>query len=228
MFLVVRVLIVAVLGAGLGLGSVWLALGDPRLDLTPRIGPWRVAAVAADPYAAARAARDGGVPLGPAEGVAFVAREDMAGRPLDPRCHYAVAGPAPAGPLWTLAVTDRRGHPPDNPAGRIGFTSRDVVREPDGRIEVVVGPTARPGNFVPAAGLADVELTLRVYGAGVASELPSAEAMPAVRLVGCTPAPAAGARGAGTAGAATPAAGTAGASGATAGATPAGTTGAGQ
>ncbi len=186
MFLVVRLLVVAVIGAGLGLGSVWLALGDPRLDLTPHLGPWRVAGAASDPYAAARAARAGGLPLGPAEGVALVATSDADGRPLDPRCHYRVTGPAPSAPLWTLAVTDRQGRPPTNPAGRIGFTSRDVIYDHAGGIEVVVGPTARPGNFVPAADLAGLVFTLRIYEPGVAADLPPAERLPTVRLSGCT------------------------------------------
>jgi hypothetical protein len=189
MFLV-RLILASVIGAGAGLGSVWLALTDPRFERTPTIGPWRLASSAEDPYGAARDARDGRLPFGAAEGIALVARSDVAGRPLDPRCHYAVAGPLPDATLWTLAVTDARGRPPDNPANRIGFTSRDVVRAADGSVEVTVGPTARPGNFVPTAGLDSVVLTLRIYSPAIAANLPGRRAVPSVRLAGC---PAAGA-----------------------------------
>lgn len=189
MFLVLRLLIVAALGAGLGLGSVKVALDDVRLDFTPRIGPWQVTQGAgstiSDPYVTARAARRGVVGLGPAEGVAFVARSDSAGRPLDGRCHYVVEGPIPPGDLWTLAVTDGDGRPPRNPANRIGFTSREVVLESDGRVVVGIGPTARPGNFVPAGGLADLVVTLRVYSPRLAAELPAEAGMPLIRLAEC-------------------------------------------
>jgi hypothetical protein len=185
MLLVLRMLVIAALGAGLGLGSAFLALDDPRLDFTPRIGPWHVEGAAADPYAAARAARDGTLALGAAEGVAFTAVADDEGRTLDPRCHYAVAGPVPPGELWTLAVTDRAGRPPVNPAGRIGFTSRDVIRRADGTVEIAVGPSMRPGNAVPAPGLASLRLTLRVYSPRLAADLPGREEMPAIRRLDC-------------------------------------------
>jgi hypothetical protein len=95
----------------------------------------------------------------------------------------------PDAALWTLAVTDADGRPPVNPAGRIGFTSRDVIRAADGTVEIVVGPTARPGNFVPAGDLGSVVLTLRIYSPAIAANLPARRALPTVSLVGCTAAP---------------------------------------
>jgi hypothetical protein len=185
MVLLLRLILASVIGAGVGLGSVWLALTDPRFERAPTIGPWRLASSAADPYAAARDARSGRLPFGAAEGIALVARADMAGRPIDPRCHYAVSGPLPDASLWTLAVTDADGRPPENKAGRFGFTSRDVIRAADGTVEVVVGPTARPGNFVPTTGLASTVLTLRIYSPAIAANLPNRRGLPTVRLTGC-------------------------------------------
>jgi hypothetical protein len=184
---VIRLLIVTLVGAALGLGSVWLALNDPRVDFTDRLGAWRVAAGAAtgDPYTAARVARAGLVGLGAAEGVAFVALTDEAGRPLDPACHYVVRGPMPPGDLWTLTVTDTAGRPPRNPARRIGFTSRDVIRAADGSVAVGIGRTARPGNFVPTGDLASLVVTLRIYDSGLSARLPRAEDLPAPRLSEC-------------------------------------------
>lgn len=193
MFRVVRLLIVTLVGAALGLGSVWLALTHPMTDFSPRIGPWRLATgitpARDDPYAAARAARDGLVALGAAEGVAFVARTDDDGRPLDPRCHYMVEGPMPAADLWTLGVTDDTGRPPRNPARRIGFTARDVVRSGDGRVAITVGRTARPGNFVPVGDLSTLVLTLRAYSSGLSARLPRAGELPAVRRAECAESP---------------------------------------
>jgi hypothetical protein len=189
MVFLLRLILASVIGAAGGLGSVWLVLTDPRFESAPTIGAWTLAAAAADPYAVARDARSGRLPFGAAEGIALVARADMAGRVLDPRCHYALAGPMPDAALWTLAVTDADGRPPVNPAGRIGFTSRDVIRAADGTVEIVVGPTARPGNFVPAGDLGSVVLTLRIYSPAIAANLPARRALPTVSLVGCTAAP---------------------------------------
>jgi hypothetical protein len=182
-----RVLIIALLGAGFGLGSAWFALTDDRIDFTPAAGPWRISGAAGglDPYARARSARGGLIALGPAEGVAFVARQDSGGRRLDPNCHYRIAGPIPASDIWTITVSDEQGHRPVNPANRIGFTSRDVIRNSDGTTEIIVGRTARPGNFVATGDLRSLEFTLRLYSAYVATRLPKAEDLPRIEVAEC-------------------------------------------
>lgn len=189
MFAILRLLLTAAIGAVLGLGSVWVMLNDPRVDFTPRLGPWRITLSTgeglADPYAIARTARSGRISLGAAEGVAFVTALDSEGRPLDPACHYQVAGPVPTGDLWTLTVTDSTGRPPDNPAGRVGFSGRDAIRRADGTVSVVIGPTIRPGNSIPVSGLADLVVTLRVYSTSLASRLPAAADLPGLERLSC-------------------------------------------
>lgn len=185
---VIRLLIATAIGAALGLGSVKLALDDPRADFSPAIGPWRIVAgpeTVSDPYAVARVARAGLVGMGAAEGVAFTARGDSDGVPFDPACHYAVEGEMPPAGLWTLTVSDDAGRLPVNPARRVGFTSRDVIRQPDGTVLIVVGRTARPGNFVPTGDLAPLRLTLRVYASGLAGRLPRVDEMPRVTRTDC-------------------------------------------
>lgn len=191
MLRVVRLLIATVIGAVLGLGSVKLALDDPRADFSPAVGPWRIPAglATSDPYALARVARAGLVGLGAAEGVAFVARTDGGGDLLDPACHYAIEGAMPPAGLWTLAVTDRDGRLPDNPAHRIGFTSRDVIRSPDNSVTIRVGRTARPGNFVPTGSLTSLVFTLRIYASGLAGRLPRVDEMPDIRKSECAGGP---------------------------------------
>jgi len=183
---VLRLLIAATIGAVLGLGSVKAMLDDPRADFSVAVGPWRLGSGAAgDPYAAARIARAGLVGLGAAEGTAFAARTDSDGERLDPACHYVVAGAMPAADLWTLAVTDEDGRPPVNPAGRVGFTSRDAVRAADGGVAIGVGRTVRPGDFVPVGDLASLRLTLRFYVSGLAGRLPRVDEMPAIQRLDC-------------------------------------------
>ena len=190
MFAALRVLLVAVVGAVIGLGSAYLALTDERLDLTRKLGPWHVVTAPSpedgEPYARARAARAGTIGLGAAEGVAFAARTDSGGALLDPDCHYVVEGSVPDGELWTLTVSDEAGRLPANRAGRIGFTSRDVIRRPDGSVAVVVGRTARPGNFLPIGELPSLVLTLRVYSSRLSAGLPNAGAMPRIRRTECS------------------------------------------
>lgn len=189
MFFVIRLLIVAALGAGLGLGSAYAVLVRDTLDAGLPIGPWRVETTGgpegAHPYATARHAREGRMLLGAAEGVAFRAASDSDGLPLDPACHYRLAGPVPPAELWTLAVTDLSGRLPVNPARRTGFTSFDAVRTPEGTVEIVVGRTVRPGNFVATQPLESLAFTLRVYGPGLTARLPTADQLPEIRRMSC-------------------------------------------
>lgn len=189
MFAILRLLLSAAIGAGLGLGSVWLVLNDPRFDLSPKIGVWRIAHASgeglSDPYSVARTARSGRIALGAAEGVALVAALDSDGLPLDPTCHYRVRGPIPGGDLWTISVTGPDGRLPRNPAERLGFSGRDAIREADGTVVVGFGPTMRPGNFIPTTGLAAQVVTLRIYSTSLSGRLPDETGLPTVERVAC-------------------------------------------
>ncbi len=50
-------------------------------------------------------ARAGALLLGGAEGLAFYARTDSKGMPLDAGCTYEISGQTPAARFWTLHVT---------------------------------------------------------------------------------------------------------------------------
>ena len=63
-----------------------------------------------DPYARAAVARSGELPIGSGDGVAFLARSDEKGRPLDGRCDIAVSGITPAARFWTLTLYDTQGN----------------------------------------------------------------------------------------------------------------------
>ncbi len=169
-FLATTVLVAAI-AAGLGLGSIWLALAHPPFSGEVRIGPWRGAASFAaadgDPYLRARLARSGRVPMSTAVGAAFVATVDDAGAGLDPSCHYRVAGQLADADLWTLAATGADGALVAEGL-RASFSSRDTLRSADGFV-ITAGPTARPGNYLPTSGLSGLVLTLRLYDAGLAA-----------------------------------------------------------
>src|SRR6187402_227313 len=101
------------LAGAIGLGATWwtVANGLPATGLV--IGPWRaepdVGTLGADPYERAGAARRGEAPLAYGDGLAFTARTDDDGRPLDAACDYQLEGELPAARLWTLAFFDPAG-----------------------------------------------------------------------------------------------------------------------
>lgn len=183
-----RFILVVLLGCLGGLASVWVAMEDPRFDFTPTIGPWRLVDLAPgdDPYAQARSSRKGLVWLGPSEGLTLAAFKASDGHSLSPNCVYAIEGPAPKDVPWTLTVADHDNHLPVNSAGRTGFSVYDVSRPgPGNGIRVGFGPTVRPGDFIPTAGLRSVAVYLRVYSATAAKQPLSAADLPAIVRQDC-------------------------------------------
>ena len=162
-------LIVLAAGAALGLWTAWLAVEREIGFEAIRIGSWTAWPTAgeagADPYVRARFARTGELPLNIAEGIAFAAREDDEGRRLDGACEYRLAGRLPAAQWWTISVyRDADLSLMANPARRYVFNSTEVLRTAGGGVEIVVGPRARPGNWLPTdPGAGPVRLMLRLY-----------------------------------------------------------------
>ena len=94
----------------------------------------------------------GELPLELADGLAFVATADDAGRALDGRCDIRIQGRLPPARLWTLTVYDGRGRLIDNAAERYAYTSAEVVWNADRAVEIVLAPRARGGNWLPTGG----------------------------------------------------------------------------
>lgn len=149
----------------LGIGSAWFMLAAPRTG-TVRVGGWQalptIDAAGADPYVRARVARTGEFGMGAGEGLTFVADADAAGNALRGTCLYVLSGLSPKARLWTLTATDGEGHPARTPIGRAHVDGRSLLRDGHGRFEVVLSPTARPGNWLATPAGAFV-LTLRLY-----------------------------------------------------------------
>ncbi|MGU3492717.1 DUF1214 domain-containing protein [Xanthobacteraceae bacterium A53D] len=180
-----------VVATGLGLGLTWMAVTTSRGMDTVRAGAWegwpRAGTTQADPYARAFIARSAELPLELADGLMFLARQDSDGKPLDGRCDIRISGKLPQARLWTLTVMDGKGHLIENDAQRHGFTSSEPVYTPAGDMDVVLSPRARPGNWVPSGGRAEVQVALRLYDApfSFASSTVDAGLLPRIATVSC-------------------------------------------
>lgn len=191
MRLLLGLLIALTVAAGVGLGATWFTVsrGTPFGALT--IGAWtawpRNGTADIDPYARAAVARSGELPVGSGDGVAFLARNDDAGRPLDGRCEVLVSGVTPGARYWTITLYDPLGQLVANTAGRYGFSSQEIVRMTDGSFEILVGARPRPGNWLPTSGVEHYLLMLRLYDTpvGVTTRAGRDAPMPSITQKAC-------------------------------------------
>ena len=182
------------LGAIIGLASAdWATRGGyPFGGVT--IGAWtawpRAGAVGADPYTRAVNARRGEVPLAVGEGLLLTASADDAGRTLDATCTYRIAGATPPARAWTLTVAGRGTRDPGRARTREGFTSTEILREPDGRFVIALGPAVQPGNWLPSPRASGpLRLALRLYDTPAAASAGSLDrdSVPAITRADCAP-----------------------------------------
>jgi hypothetical protein len=180
------------LAAVIGLGATWLALTRGVAFGSLTIGAWTAwpkdGSQDIDPYAHASIVRDGVLPVGIGDGVAFYASRDDAGRSLDGRCVYALSGLTPSARYWTVALYDSAGRLVANALDRHSFTSAEIVRNIDGSFTIMVAPLARPGNWLPTGGIERFLLVLRLYDTpiGVATTTMKEGPMPAITRKACS------------------------------------------
>lgn len=183
-------LALAIAFAGGIYSSVAAIEADDTFDVL-EIGPWTASPLAqtsdANPYAKARRARDGGFALGQAEGLAFMAEYDSAGRPLDGGCAYRIAGTAPTNRLWILRLVDPSGETlPVTPAFPASLHSAGIQRAPDGSFTILLDQTAQSGNWLRLErdGRFLIELTL--FDTPAAGNFGVVDlTMPAIQRTGC-------------------------------------------
>ncbi|MEM7303636.1 MAG: DUF1214 domain-containing protein [Pseudomonadota bacterium] len=171
--------------------SAWYAVQDHHGFGSIRIGLWTAWPLAgnvdADPYTEAHVAREGTVPLGQAEGIAFFAGQDEAGDILLRQCNYLVSGRTPSSRLWTLAAIS----PSQLPVPAIegtpdGAFSSTVVRNAGGDFELAVGPRAAAGNWISTSGSGPFSLVMRLYDTPVTSSSGLVDpVMPTITKTGC-------------------------------------------
>jgi hypothetical protein len=189
--LILGSLIALAVAAAIGLGATWLALTRGTAFGAVSIGSWtawpKTGTADIDPYARAGIARSGQLPVGLGDGVAFVARNDDEGRPLDGRCEVVISGTTPAARFWTLTLYNPEGRLIAKLAERYGFTSQDITREADGRFTIRAAPRARPGNWLPTGGAERYLLMLRLYDTpvGAATRAGREAQMPVIAVRSC-------------------------------------------
>jgi hypothetical protein len=116
------------IAAAVGLGATWMALTRGSAYGGVNIGAWlgwpKNGTLGIDPYARASVARTGELPVGSGDGVAFYARTDDAGQPLDGRCDVLLSGTTPQARFWTITLYDPDGRLVANSAQRQGSPAR--------------------------------------------------------------------------------------------------------
>ncbi|MBO6757743.1 MAG: DUF1214 domain-containing protein [Roseibium sp.] len=169
------IVLVLICGSLLGVASAYLVMERERPLAAVRMGPWEAYPTAgtadADPYSIAIYTRGAVIPLASGEGLALFARTETDGRRLDPACSYRIRGQTPTARLWTLTATDEHGDLMETMAGRTHLTSRQLLRAPDGRFDIIAAADAQPGNWLPLAVSpregSGLIFTLRLYDAPV-------------------------------------------------------------
>ena len=191
MRLILISLLALCLAAVVGVGITWMT-ATKGTDLgTLRIGAWtarpKTGTADIDPYSRATIVRNGELPIGTGDGVAFTATTDDSRKPLDGRCDVVVSGVTPAARFWTLTLYDSKGHLVANALQRYGFTSQEIVRGADGAFEIRIASRSRAGNWLPTGGLERYALMMRLYDTpvGVATRTQRDAPMPAIATVGC-------------------------------------------
>jgi hypothetical protein len=162
-----KCLVVVIAGTLLGLvGTYYVLVRGVSFDEV-KAGPWtrwpKNGSMEIDPYARARLARSGQLPLGAAEGLSFFAWKDSDGNTLRARCDYTVSSPVPPSRYWTLSLYSPSGALIDNPAKRFDFTSAEILRAADGTFRIAISRHARPGNWLPVGNTSRFSLVLRLY-----------------------------------------------------------------
>ena len=179
------------IGLSVGGGLAWLSIQNNHGFGTLNIGQWTAwplaGSVNADPYSKAKVAAAGDVPLGAAEGLAFHARTDRRGNPLQRNCEYSLTGITPPARLWTLSAHDLQNRVLFKADGRPAqLLSRHLLREPDGRFEITAGPDLAAKNWLEVEGSGPFKLILRLYDSPITTTGLTVDAeMPLVTMTRC-------------------------------------------
>ncbi|UUP18903.1 DUF1214 domain-containing protein [Nitratireductor thuwali] len=187
---VLPLLVAVAVALGAGAGSVWMMIEEaPAIDAL-RVGPWTAFPNAgtpqADPYSRARFVREGGIPLGKAEGIAFTATHDTDGRALRRECAYRLSGELPVSRFWTLYAADPTGVPLP-PTGRRApaLHSQRILQAPEG-IEITASPYPAPGNWLALSGEGSMQLVLTLFDTPVSTSAGIEQiSMPGILRTGC-------------------------------------------
>ena len=186
---VLLLLMMCSVALAVGFGLSWAALTDGRLFGATQVGPWvawsDVGSASPNPYTRAHLARAGALPLGQAEGLQFTADTDSAGEPLTRSCTYRITGRTPVATFWTLAAVDAEGVNVAAPGGPPVLRSGRLARTDDGDIDVTVGTSLMPLNWLELTGEGPFRLVLTLYDMAVFSGFSGAADMPVITAERC-------------------------------------------
>jgi len=191
MRLLIFFLSVIAIGLALGGVSAHLSIRQSHGIGAINVGPWSawpfVGGAEVDPYTSARAAADGTLPLGAAEGLSFEAASDQAGTPLQSNCRYEVAGKTPITRVWTLTAYSEDGKPLVSKTGDVAaFHSGNIVRYADSSFIIKIDDRPSSGNWMPIGGDDRFKLILRLYDTPITSNSGVIDpVMPRINPKGC-------------------------------------------
>lgn len=187
---VIHLLLMVAIALGVGFGLSWYALTDGRLFGGAQIGPWSawpdVGSGQPNPYTRGHLAREAALQLGLSEGIQFTATADSSGQPLTRDCTYRVQGTTPLATFWTLVAVDSAGVNVAAPHTQAAIRSDGLARTNDGSIQLNIGTSLMPGNWLELTGDGAFSLVLTLYDTAVFSGLNgSTNTMPAIEREGC-------------------------------------------
>jgi len=188
---VLLTLLTLAIAVGGGAASVWMMLENAPPIGAVGAGPWTAFPDAgtpnADPYSRARFAREGGAPLGRAEGIVFSASRDSARRSLRRNCTYRIEGPMPSARFWTIHAADLSGAllPPLG-RRRPALHSEMILHRQEDALVITVSPEPSPDNWLAISGRGPMQLILTLLDTPLSSGFQLGElALPEILLVGC-------------------------------------------
>lgn len=163
----INLLLTLTIALVIGFGLSWYALSDGRFFGAYQSGPWTTwvgaGSPSPDPYTHAFVTRNAALQLGQAEGLQLVATTDSDGQPLDRACRYRVDGRTPTATFWTLVPVGADGSSIARPDGPPGFHSARLSRVNDGSMQLYIGKTLRPLNWLEITGDGPFSLLLSLY-----------------------------------------------------------------
>lgn len=189
----IELLLVVLIGLSVGGTLSWYSIQTNQGFGALKIGQWTAwplaGSIEADPYTKAKVAAEGEVPLGAAEGLAFHAREDEAGRLLLRECQYQLAGQTPPARFWTLSAhSEDGGLLNERAVENRSLLSQEILRDGDGRFSLQTGPKLSAGNWLKLQGTGPYQLILRLYDSPITSTSGIVDPeMPTITRLGCAP-----------------------------------------
>ncbi len=187
---IVRLVISAIIAAGLGLGSAYYAVTKyTGQSGEVQNGPWRTnlttGGADADMYTRARVALFGLLALNKTETIYYTATSDSAGEKFNPACAYRLEGRDPDTRWWSFTAYGNDSYLIPNEGHRYAVSKNNVVRSTDGTFVIRLSTVPEAQNWI-ATARDGFDVTLRLYNPGpTVLANPSTVELPAIVKEAC-------------------------------------------